>query len=185
MSRCSLYLRRFARCERRCSEQRSVENLTDIEKTSEGSKNFVRPIMAMTRPEPSEKEELKALREDIVGNLVSLRVNYEKRLSNLQTASRSEIEGIPGKFLQAAGTTEFTTSESLAGYVSNIYKATEGAVLKPETLTIVGKTATALFKLRDSCARPYPLELRDIGYEYYYKVLRAFGLRPKQGGEST
>lgn len=159
-------------------------SLTVLEKSSEESKGedkiFRRPILAMIRPEFGEMKELKALRGDIVGNLVSLRINYEKRLTDLQGASRSEIEGIPGKFIQVAGTTEFTTPESLAGYVSNIYKTTEGAILGPETIAIVGRTAEALFKFRNSCARPFPLELRDLDYEYYYKILRAFGLRPKQ-----
>lgn len=158
--------------------------MSSLETPSGGGKNLVRPFLAMKRPKLNDIGALKALRENIVGNLVSLRINYEERIKNLQETSRSALEGIPGKFLQMAGTTEFTTPESLAGYVSNIYKTTEGAILKPETIALVGKTAEALFKLKSNCARPFPLELRDIGYEYYYKVLRAFGLRPQQGGES-
>lgn len=144
---------------------------------------FQRPLLSMKRPEPEKGTALKDLRDDIAKKLVSLRINYEKRLENLEGASRSEIEGIPGKFLEAAGTTEFTTPESIAGYISNIYKTTEGARLEPTTIDLIGKVSEELFKLKQSAARPFPLELRDVGYEYYYKVLRAFGLKPKSGGE--
>lgn len=144
---------------------------------------FQRPLLSMKRPEPEKGTALKDLRDDIVKKLVSLRINYERRLESLERSSRSEIEGIPGKFLGAAGTTEFTTPGSIAGYVSNIYKTTEGARLEPTTIDLIGKVAEELFELKQSAARPFPLELRDIEYEYYYKVLRAFGLKPKSGGE--